>query len=68
MLADATRHLDDPTDESILQLLQARSSNEAQPMDETMTLVWSAEESGVLVDLTKDDAAMPQVKKEVNEE
>jgi hypothetical protein len=27
-------------------------------------LVWSAEESGVLVDLTKDDDVMPQVKEE----
>jgi hypothetical protein len=33
-------------------------------LDETTTLVWSAEQSGVLDDLTKDDDAMPQVKKE----
>jgi hypothetical protein len=37
-------------------------------MDETTALVWLAEESGVLVDLTKDDDPMLQVKKEVKEE
>jgi hypothetical protein len=60
-LADATRHLDDPADEPGLHVLQARSFNEAQP---TTALVWSAEQSGVLVDITKDDDAMPQVKEE----
>jgi hypothetical protein len=63
-LEDATRHPDDPADESGLHVLQARSFKEAQPLDERTTLVWSAEESGVLVDLTKDYDAMPQVKKE----
>jgi hypothetical protein len=43
---------------------QARSFNEAQPMDEATTLLWSAEESGCLVDLTKDDDTLPSVKKE----
>jgi hypothetical protein len=33
-------------------------------MDEATTLVWLAEESGVLVDLTKDDDALPPKKKE----
>jgi hypothetical protein len=37
---------------------------EAQPMDEATTLVWLAEESSVLVDLTKDDDALPPMKKE----
>jgi hypothetical protein len=32
-------------------------------MDETSALLWSAEERGILVDLTKDDDAMPEVKK-----
>jgi hypothetical protein len=31
-------------------------------MDETSALLWSAEERGILVDLTKDDDAMPEVK------
>jgi hypothetical protein len=33
-------------------------------MDEMSTLVWSAKESGVLVELTKDDDALPSVKQE----
>jgi hypothetical protein len=37
-------------------------------MDKATALVCSVEESGVLVDLTKDDDTMPQVKKEVKEE
>jgi hypothetical protein len=49
-------------------LLQARSFNEAQLMDERTALVWSAEERGVLIELTKDDDAMSPVKKEVKEE
>jgi hypothetical protein len=61
-LADAARHPDDPADEPGLHLLQARSFSEAQPMDETSALLWSAEERGILVDLTKDDDAMPEVK------
>jgi hypothetical protein len=64
MMAATTRHPDDPVDELGLHPLQARSFNEAQPMDEATALVWSAEESGVLADLTKDDDAMPSVKKE----
>jgi hypothetical protein len=36
-------------------------------MDETSALVWSVEESGVLVDPTKDDDGAPQVK-EVKDE
>jgi hypothetical protein len=36
------------------------ASGRAEPTD----LVWSTEESEVLVDLTKDDDAMPQVKEE----
>jgi hypothetical protein len=63
-MADAAHHPDDPADESGLYVLQARSLNEPQPMDETSTLVWSTEESGVLIDLTKDDDALPQVKEE----
>jgi hypothetical protein len=31
-------------------------------MDEATMLVWLAEESGVLVDLTKDDDALPPMK------
>jgi hypothetical protein len=58
MLA-AARHPDDPEDEPGLHVLQARLLKEPQPMDETLALVWSAEESGVLVDLTKDDDGAP---------
>jgi hypothetical protein len=68
MMADPMCHPDDPADEPGLHLLQARSFNEAGPMDERTALLWSAEESGVLVDLTKDDDARPSVKKEVMEE
>jgi hypothetical protein len=60
MMADTACH----PDESGLHLLQARSFNKAQPMDEATTLLWSAEESGVLIDLTKDDDTLPSVKKE----
>jgi hypothetical protein len=37
-------------------------------MDETMALLWSVEESAKLVDLTKDDDDMPEVKKELKED
>jgi hypothetical protein len=37
-------------------------------MDETTTLLWSVEESGNLIDLTKNDDGMLEVKKEVEEE
>jgi hypothetical protein len=67
-LAETARHPDDPADDPGLHLLHARSFNEAQPRDEMTTLLWSAEESGIIVDLTKDDDAMPLVKKEVNDE
>jgi hypothetical protein len=58
------RHPDDPADKPSLHVLNERSLNEAQPMDKMSTLVWSAKESGVLVDLTKDDDALPSVKQE----
>jgi hypothetical protein len=61
-LADVAHHPDDPADEPGLHLLQARSFSEAHPIDETSALLWSAEERGVLVDLTRDDDAMPKVK------
>jgi hypothetical protein len=32
-------------------------------MDETSALVWSAEQSDALIDLTKDDNVLQQVKK-----
>jgi hypothetical protein len=51
-----------------LHLLQARSYSEARPMEETTAALWSAEESGNLVDLTKDDDGMPEVKRKVKEE
>jgi hypothetical protein len=60
MMANTACHPDEPG----LHLLQARFFNEAQPMDEATTLLWSTEESGVLVDLTKDDDTLPSVKKE----
>jgi hypothetical protein len=63
-MMDMARHPDDPADKPSLHVLQERSLNEPQPMDEMSTLVWSAEESGVLVDLTKDDDALPPVKQE----
>jgi hypothetical protein len=53
MMADAARHPDDPADEPGLHLL-----------DEATTVIWSAEDSGVIVDLTKDDDALPPVKQE----
>jgi hypothetical protein len=62
MMAAAMRHPDDPVDKLGLHLLQARSFNEAQPMDKATALMWSVEESGVLADVTKDDDAMPSVK------
>jgi hypothetical protein len=67
-LADVARYPDNPTDEPGLHVLQARSFNEPQPMDETSALLWSVKESSVLVNLTKNDDAMPQVKKEVKDE
>jgi hypothetical protein len=69
VMAATTRHPDDPEDEPGLHMLQARSLNEPQPMDETSTSFWSAaEQSGFLVDLTKDVYGAGQVKKEVNDE
>jgi hypothetical protein len=56
-MADAAHHPGDPADEPGLHMLQVRSLNEPQPMDKTLALVWSVEESGVLVDLTKDENA-----------
>jgi hypothetical protein len=34
-------------------------------MEETRVILWSAQESGNLVDLTADDDGMPEMKKEV---
>jgi hypothetical protein len=62
--AARARHPDDPADEPGLHLLQARSFNEAQPLDEATAVVWSAEDSGVVVELTKDDNDLPPVKQE----
>jgi hypothetical protein len=59
---------DNPADEPGLHLLQARSFSEAQPMDETTALLWSAKESDNLIDFTKNDDSMLEVKKEVKEE
>jgi hypothetical protein len=64
MMADATRHPDDPADESGLHVLQARSYNEAHPLDEATMVLWSAKDSGVIVDLTKDNDILPPVKQE----
>jgi hypothetical protein len=64
MMADAARHPDDLADEPGLHLLHARSFNEARLLDEVTTVMWSAEDSGVIVDLTKDDDALPPVKQE----
>jgi hypothetical protein len=33
-------------------------------LDEATTVMWSAEDSGVVVDLTKDDDDLPSVKQE----
>jgi hypothetical protein len=66
-LADATRYPDDPADKPSLHVL-ARSFNEPQPMDETAALLWPAEESVVLINLTKNDDTMLQVKMEVKDE
>jgi hypothetical protein len=63
-MANAALHPDDPADEPGLHLLQARSFNEAQPLDEATAVMWSAEDSGVIVDLTKDDNDLPPVKQE----
>jgi hypothetical protein len=49
---------------SCLHLLQARSFSEAHPMDAATAELWSVEESGNFVDLTKDDHGMPEVKKQ----
>jgi hypothetical protein len=66
VLQNATRHPDNPADVPGLHLLlQARSFSETQPLDATTAVLWSAEESGNLVDLTKDDGGMSEVKKEV---
>jgi hypothetical protein len=62
-MANMARRPDDPADESVLHLLQARSFNEAQPLDEATVIMWSTEDSGVVVDLTKDDD-LPPVKEE----
>jgi hypothetical protein len=67
-MAAAARHPNDPEDEPGLHVLQARSLEEPQPMDETSALVWSAKETDVLVDLTNDDDGAPRVKKEVKDE
>jgi hypothetical protein len=64
-IATAACHPHDPEDEPGLHVMQARSLKEPQPMDETLALIWSAEESGVLVNLTNDDDGAPQVKDEV---
>jgi hypothetical protein len=63
MMADAARHPDDPADEPGLHLLQARSFNEAQLLNEVIAVMWSTLDSGVIVDLTKDDD-LPPVKQE----
>jgi hypothetical protein len=52
-LADTARYPDDPADKPSLYVLQAKSFNEPQPMDETSALLWPTEESGVLINLTK---------------
>jgi glutamine amidotransferase PdxT len=61
-------HPHDTEDEPGLHMMQARLLKEPQPMDEISALVWSAEESGVLMNLTNDDDGAPQVKKEVKDE
>jgi hypothetical protein len=45
-------------------LLQARSFNEAQPLNEAMAVIWSAEDNGVIINLSKDDDALPPMKRE----
>jgi nicotinamide mononucleotide adenylyltransferase len=62
------RQPEDPLDELGLDLLQARSYSLAQPVDEAMVVLCSAEESGNLVDLFGDEDGIPQVKKKVKEE
>jgi hypothetical protein len=64
MMADTARHPDDPNDKPGLHLLQARSFNEAQPLDETTAVMWSAGDSNIIVNLTKDGDALPPVKQE----
>jgi hypothetical protein len=48
-----------------LHLLQARPFSKAQPLDATTAVLWSVEESGNLVDLTKNNDDMLEVKKVV---
>jgi hypothetical protein len=64
MMMNAAGHPDDPVNVPGLHLLQARSFNEAQPLYEATAVMWSAQESGVIVDLTKDDDDLPPVKQE----
>jgi hypothetical protein len=65
MMAVAARHPDDPANEPGLHVLQARSFNEAQPLDEATAVMWFTQDNGVIVDLTKDDDDdLPPVKQE----
>jgi hypothetical protein len=43
-MAVAARHPDDPADEPGLHLQQARSFNEAQPLDEATAVMWFAQD------------------------
>jgi hypothetical protein len=61
---NAACHPDDHANVPGLHLLQARLFSEIQPMEETTAVLWSAEQSGNLIDLTKDDGDMPEVKEE----
>jgi hypothetical protein len=62
-MADAACHPDNPAYEPGLHMLQTSSLNDPKSMDETSALVWSAEQSDALIDLTKDDNVLQQVKK-----
>jgi hypothetical protein len=60
-LQNAACHPDVPEDAPGFHVLQARSYTEAQPMPDARAVAWSAQDSGYVVDLTKDDI---EVKKE----
>jgi hypothetical protein len=54
-LQNAACHPDGPVDTSGLHPLQARSYCEAQAMPEARAATWSAQDSGNIIDLAKDD-------------
>jgi hypothetical protein len=60
-LENVARLPHDPEDVSGPHVLQARSYAKAQPMADARAAAWSAQDSGSIVDLTKDDV---EVKKE----